>query len=119
MEKYTFSEQVGVLVISLFVAGFCVGFVKFHCLRRNRLKLYEGLFCGGLCRKSLEDDLYLLSRFSCTWYIMSFVSLCLLPPSHNHQCFQIGMALSQNTASLLVFRFLGGVFAAGPLTNSG
>ncbi|KAJ4485995.1 MFS general substrate transporter [Lentinula aciculospora] len=33
--------------------------------------------------------------------------------------FQIGMALSKNTASLLVFRFLGGVFAASPLTNSG
>ncbi len=29
------------------------------------------------------------------------------------------MALSKNTASLLVFRFLGGVFAACPLTNSG
>ncbi|KAJ3883287.1 MFS general substrate transporter [Lentinula edodes] len=33
--------------------------------------------------------------------------------------FQVGMALSKNTASLLVFRFLGGVFAASPLTNSG
>ncbi|KAJ3734719.1 MFS general substrate transporter [Lentinula guzmanii] len=33
--------------------------------------------------------------------------------------FQIGMALAKNTASLLVFRFLGGVFAASPLTNSG
>ncbi|KIY70946.1 MFS general substrate transporter [Cylindrobasidium torrendii FP15055 ss-10] len=33
--------------------------------------------------------------------------------------FQIGMALAPNTASLIVFRFLGGVFASGPLTNSG
>ncbi|KAJ3829780.1 major facilitator superfamily domain-containing protein [Lentinula raphanica] len=33
--------------------------------------------------------------------------------------FQIGMALAKNTASLLVFRFLGGLFAASPLTNSG
>lgn len=33
--------------------------------------------------------------------------------------FQVGAALSRNTASILVFRFLGGVFAAAPLTNSG
>lgn len=31
----------------------------------------------------------------------------------------IGCALSKNTASILVFRFLGGVFGAAPLTNSG
>jgi MFS family permease len=35
------------------------------------------------------------------------------------QTFQVGCALAQNTAQLLVFRFLGGVFAAAPLTNSG
>lgn len=33
--------------------------------------------------------------------------------------FQVGCALSQNTASILIFRFLGGVFAAAPLANSG
>ncbi|KAH9920854.1 MFS general substrate transporter [Epithele typhae] len=33
--------------------------------------------------------------------------------------FQIGCALSRNTASILIFRFLGGVFAASPLANSG
>ena len=33
--------------------------------------------------------------------------------------FQLGCALAQNTAQILVFRFLGGVFAAAPLTNSG
>ncbi|KAI0053376.1 MFS general substrate transporter [Auriscalpium vulgare] len=33
--------------------------------------------------------------------------------------FQIGCALSKNTASILIFRFLGGTFAAAPLTNSG
>ncbi|MCO5589964.1 hypothetical protein L7F22_043933 [Adiantum nelumboides] len=31
----------------------------------------------------------------------------------------IACALSKNTASILVFRFLGGVFGAAPLTNSG
>jgi hypothetical protein len=29
---------------------------------------------------------------------------------------QIGCALSKNTASILVFRFIGGMFAACPLT---
>ncbi|KAI9512855.1 MFS general substrate transporter [Russula earlei] len=33
--------------------------------------------------------------------------------------FQLGCALSKNTASILVFRFLAGTFAAAPLTNSG
>lgn len=33
--------------------------------------------------------------------------------------FQVGCALSQNTASILIFRFLGGIFAAAPLANSG
>jgi MFS family permease len=33
--------------------------------------------------------------------------------------FQVGCALSKNTASILIFRFLGGTFAAAPLTNSG
>ncbi|KAG2141127.1 MFS general substrate transporter [Suillus bovinus] len=34
-------------------------------------------------------------------------------------CFQIGCALSKNTASIIIFRLLGGLFAAAPLTNSG
>ena len=33
--------------------------------------------------------------------------------------FQVGCALSKNTGSILIFRFLGGCFAAAPLTNSG
>ncbi|KII83705.1 hypothetical protein PLICRDRAFT_58175 [Plicaturopsis crispa FD-325 SS-3] len=33
--------------------------------------------------------------------------------------FQVGCALSKNTGSMLVLRFLGGTFAAAPLTNSG
>lgn len=33
--------------------------------------------------------------------------------------FQVGCALSPNTASILIFRFLGGTFASAPLTNSG
>ncbi|KAK0528732.1 hypothetical protein OC834_003952 [Tilletia horrida] len=33
--------------------------------------------------------------------------------------FNVGCALSQNTGSIIVFRFLAGTFAAAPLTNSG
>ena len=33
--------------------------------------------------------------------------------------FQVGCALSPNTASILIFRFLGGAFAASPLVISG
>ncbi|KZT02502.1 MFS general substrate transporter [Laetiporus sulphureus 93-53] len=43
-------------------------------------------------------------------FILSFVV---------YVCFQVGCALSRNTASILVFRFLGGTFAAAPLSNSG
>lgn len=32
--------------------------------------------------------------------------------------FQVGCALSRNTASILIFRFLGGTFAAAPLVIS-
>lgn len=33
--------------------------------------------------------------------------------------FQVGCALSKNTASILIFRLLSGIHAAAPLTNSG
>ncbi|PWN44737.1 putative mfs-multidrug-resistance transporter [Ceraceosorus guamensis] len=36
-----------------------------------------------------------------------------------YTCWNIGCALSKNTAQILVFRFLGGTFGAAPLTNSG
>ncbi|KAH7920091.1 MFS general substrate transporter [Leucogyrophana mollusca] len=36
-----------------------------------------------------------------------------------YMCFQIGCALAPNTAAILIFRFLGGTFAAAPLANSG
>ncbi|EST07941.1 Major facilitator superfamily [Kalmanozyma brasiliensis GHG001] len=36
-----------------------------------------------------------------------------------YTAFNVGCALSKNTASILVFRFLAGTFAASPLTNSG
>lgn len=36
-----------------------------------------------------------------------------------YTCFQVGCALSPNTGAILVFRFLGGTFAAAPLVVSG
>lgn len=36
-----------------------------------------------------------------------------------YTCFNLGCTLCTNTASILVFRFLSGTFAAAPLTNSG
>ncbi|KAG1718950.1 MFS general substrate transporter [Suillus lakei] len=36
-----------------------------------------------------------------------------------YACFQVGCALSKNTVSIIIFRLLGGLFAAAPLTNSG
>lgn len=33
--------------------------------------------------------------------------------------FQVGCALSSNTASILIFRLLGGMAASNPMTNSG
>ena len=36
-----------------------------------------------------------------------------------YTCFNVGCALARNTASLLVFRFLGGAFASSPLVVTG
>ncbi|EMD36305.1 hypothetical protein CERSUDRAFT_115244 [Gelatoporia subvermispora B] len=36
-----------------------------------------------------------------------------------YTCFQIGCALAQNRASIIIFRLLAGIFAAAPFTNSG
>ncbi|THU94673.1 MFS general substrate transporter [Dendrothele bispora CBS 962.96] len=84
MEQFGFSQEVGILSISLFVAGYCVGPILWGPLSETygRKPVFVGTF---------------------------FV----------YTMFQIGCALSQNTASILVFRFLGGTFAAGPLANSG
>ncbi|PIL25367.1 MFS general substrate transporter [Ganoderma sinense ZZ0214-1] len=43
-------------------------------------------------------------------FVVSFTAYAL---------FQVGNALAPNTGALLVFRFLGGTFAAAPLANSG
>ncbi|KAJ6574990.1 major facilitator superfamily domain-containing protein [Mycena capillaripes] len=84
MEEYHLSEEVGVLAISLFVAGYCVG----------------PLLWGPLSEQYGRRPVFIY-------------------PFLVYTLFQVGAALAKNGASILVFRFLGGVFAAAPLTNSG
>ncbi|OWZ29802.1 polyamine transporter 1 [Cryptococcus neoformans AD2-60a] len=81
---FGFGQEVAILTISLFVAGYCVGPIIWGPLSESygRRPVFIGTF---------------------------FV----------YTCFQVGCALSKNIASILVFRFLGGTFAAAPLTNSG
>jgi multidrug resistance protein len=84
IEQFQFSEEIAVLTISLFVAGYCLG------------PLLWGPLSEAYGRRPI--------------FIISFVF---------YTGFQVGCALSPNTASILVFRFLGGTFASAPLTNSG
>ncbi|ODN83577.1 hypothetical protein L202_01692 [Cryptococcus amylolentus CBS 6039] len=84
MEYFTFSQEVAILTISLFVAGYCVG----------------PLLWGPLSESYGRRPIFIIAFFCYT-------------------CFQLGCALSKNTASILIFRFLGGTFASAPLTNSG
>lgn len=85
MERfYGFSQEVAVLTIALFVAGYCVGPLLWGPLSESygRRPVFIGTF-------------------------IVYIGM------------QVGCALSPNTASILIFRFLGGTFAAAPLTNSG
>ncbi|KAF9462117.1 major facilitator superfamily domain-containing protein [Collybia nuda] len=84
MSEFGMSQKLGVLTLSLFVAGYCVG----------------PLFWGPLSEQYGRRPIFLLGFVVYTG-------------------FQVGAAMAPNTASMLVFRFLGGVFAAAPLTNSG
>ncbi|OAX44363.1 MFS general substrate transporter [Rhizopogon vinicolor AM-OR11-026] len=84
MQVFGMSEEVGILTVSLFVCGYCVG----------------PLIWGPLSEQYGRRPVFIVSFFIYT-------------------CFQVGCALAQNTASILIFRFLGGAFAAAPLANSG
>lgn len=81
---FGFSQEVDTLLISLWVAGYCLG----------------PLVWGPLSERLGRRPVFLISVFTYTGW-------------------NVGCALSKNTASILVFRFLGGVFGAAPLTNSG
>ncbi|TFY78879.1 hypothetical protein EWM64_g5132 [Hericium alpestre] len=84
VQEFGMSVEVATLVISLFIAGYCVG----------------PLFWGPVSEVVGRRPVYLVSFLFYT-------------------AFQVGCALSHNTASILIFRFLTGTFAAAPLTNSG
>ncbi|KAI0067788.1 MFS general substrate transporter [Artomyces pyxidatus] len=84
MAQFGFGDEVASLMVSLFIAGYCVG----------------PLLWGPLSEQVGRRPVFLIAFLFYTG-------------------FQVGCALSQNTASILVFRFLGGTFAAAPLTNSG
>ncbi|OCH93210.1 MFS general substrate transporter [Obba rivulosa] len=84
IEQFGLSQELAVLTISLFVAGYCVG----------------PLFWGPLSEQYGRRPIFLVSF-----------------PIYT--CFQLGCALSRNKASIIIFRLLGGMFAAAPLTNSG
>ncbi|KAJ8520098.1 hypothetical protein ONZ45_g3022 [Pleurotus djamor] len=84
MDEFHLGQTVGILTISLFVAGYCVG----------------PLLWGPLSEVYGRRPMFI-------WPFLAYTG------------FQVGSALAQNTASVLIFRFLGGFFAAAPLTNSG
>ncbi|GAA5870316.1 hypothetical protein JCM3774_004639 [Rhodotorula dairenensis] len=81
---FNVSQEVGILLISVFVAGYCIG----------------PLLWGPLSERYGRRLIFL---FVWPFYLG----------------FQVGCALSPNIGALIVFRFLGGCFAAAPLTNSG
>lgn len=83
-EYFGIGEEVGTLIIALFVGGYCVGPLVWAPLSET------------YGRRPI--------------FIISFIG---------YVGFQVGAALSRNTASILIFRFLGGTFASSPLTNSG
>lgn len=103
INEFGISQEVGTLTVSLFVCGYCVG----------------PLLWGPLSEQYGRRPIFIISFFI---YMVSR-RLHSLPDFHSSafifKCFQIGCALSQNIASILIFRFLGGTFAAAPLANSG
>ncbi|KAK4684849.1 MFS transporter, DHA1 family, multidrug resistance protein, partial [Tremellales sp. Uapishka_1] len=82
--QFHFGDEVAVLTISLFVAGYCVG------------PLLWGPLSESFGRRPI--------------FIIAFAV---------YTGMQVGCALAPNTAAILIFRFLGGIFASSPLTNSG
>lgn len=84
MTYFGFSREVNTLLISLWVAGYCLG----------------PLIWGPLSERLGRKPVFLISIITYTGW-------------------NVGCALSKNTASILVFRFLGGTFGAAPMTNSG
>lgn len=101
-QVFGFSDEVATLTISLFVAGYCLG----------------PLLWAPLSEQYGRRPIFIVSFFG---YVVCHLRY------HNSRhfnqsvikCFQVGAALAKNTASILVLRLLGGIFASAPLSNSG
>lgn len=96
------SVDVATLTISLFVAEYCVGPVIWGPLSEQASQSTP-----GHANKMLIESVQIGRR---PVFIVSFIF---------YTGFQVGGALSDSTASILIFRLLSGIFAAAPLTNSG
>lgn len=96
------SHTLGVLTISLFVAGFSVGPLLWAPLSEQVSPFMSSSFLHP------PDVISQYGRKPV--FIGTFVIYILT---------QVGNSLSRNAASILVFRMLGGIFAAAPVTNSG
>lgn len=119
------SNIVAILTLSLFVTGYCVGYVPRHDFYQSDIceifvSFWRPILWAPLSERYGRRPIFIVSFFL---YVVSginsassylFVYLLQL-----WQCTQVGSALARNTATVLVFRFLGGTFAACPLSNSG
>ena len=111
---FDISAEVTVLVISLFVAGYCVGWVLFlysFWTRRFGQTSRLGPTLRELWASSdIPRMFYWIYGKPIACNLVYRLILC--------QLFHIAMALAKNAPSFLVFRFIGGLFAAGSLSNS-
>lgn len=101
------SEEVGILLIAIFVAGYCLGPLVSWLNRRadsgTRVQLANRDWCLFQLWGPLSE------RYGRKYiFVGSFVPYTL---------FQMACGLAPNIGSLIAFRFLGGCFAAAPLTN--
>lgn len=97
------SQEVATLTVSLFLCGYIAGPLAWGALSEN---FGASLFPAP----DLSDETDGVRAGRRIVFIASF-----LP----YVAWNVGCALSKNTASILVFRFLAGCFAACPLAISG
>jgi multidrug resistance protein len=84
--------------------------IEYFGFGREVAILTVSLFVAGYCVGPLLWGPFSESYGRRPIFIVSFIG---------YIGFQVGCALSKNTASILIFRFLGGTFASCPLTNAG
>jgi MFS family permease len=101
-QQFGFGREVGTLTISLFVAGYVCG----------------PLLWGPASEQVGRKPVFLVAFLFYTGFQVRSARLGEVLVAHS-RILQVGCALSPDTAAILIFRFLGGVFASCPLTNSG